>query len=213
MNSINVKMEKANAILRFHRLQTITTLFRFIEMFVFLIVISRFSSQLPFAVKISADNFRGISVSFFSPRFVFVIGNVIVLILLFKSRAFENGDGDGKVDVYDEYIRRCEKSVVNNTSNISTTAMIPSKERKICRSQSENLMIVECKNNNQTHRKLRRSVTERKISKKVDRGGGETAAEDEMSSEEFRRTVEAFITRQQQSLRNEELFPVAYIGE
>ncbi|XP_024966083.1 uncharacterized protein LOC112506307 [Cynara cardunculus var. scolymus] len=210
-------MEKANAILRFHRLQKITTLFRFVEMFVFLILISRFSSQLPFAVRISADHFRGISFAVFSPRFVFVIGNVIVLILLFKSRVVENGDGDGKVDFYDEYVRRCEKSVVN-TSSISTTAIIPSKEKKICRSQSENLMIVE-RRDDQTHRKLQRSVTERKMSKKLDRGGGETAAqekscavEDELSSEEFRRTVEAFITRQQQSLRDEELSPVAYIG-
>ncbi|KAL4555616.1 hypothetical protein LXL04_038240 [Taraxacum kok-saghyz] len=223
MNSIDVKLEKANAIFRYRRLQSLTTLFRFIEMLVFFIVISKFSFQLPFAIRVSAEHFRGISFAIFNPRFVFVIGNVIILILLFKSRVAENGDHNGKPDAYDEYVKRCEKNVVNTSrvSTVATAGNVPSKKRKICRSQSENLMIVNSKDS-QTHRELRRSVTVRNISKKIAGGGvgggDEVAAReksceaDELSGEEFRRTVEAFIARQQKSLRDEELTQVAYIG-
>ncbi|GJW06311.1 hypothetical protein Tco_1568734 [Tanacetum coccineum] len=103
---------------------------------------------------------------------------MIILILLLRSRV----DCERKIGVYDEYVNRCEKGVVN------------SKERKICRSLSENVMRVERENDHTIHRKLRRSVTEKKI-----------CVEDELSSDEFRRTVEEFIARQQRSLRNEEL--------
>ncbi|KAI3753306.1 hypothetical protein L2E82_25356 [Cichorium intybus] len=218
MNSIDLKLEKATAMFRYRRLHSLTTLFRCMEMLFFFILISRFSSQLPFAIRVSTDHFRGISFAIFSPRFVFVIGNVIILILLFKSRVIENGDCNEKLDVYDEFVKKCGKSRVNTTSlsTIATTDIVPSKKRKICRSQSENLMIVNCKDN-QTHQKLRRSVTARHISKKVDVGGGEAVQEkrctaDELSGEEFRRIVEAFIARQQQSLRDEELTQVAYIA-
>nr|GEY80894.1 protein ALP1-like [Tanacetum cinerariifolium] len=91
-------------------------------------------------------------------------------------------DCERKIGVYDEYVSRCEKGVVNN------------KERMICRSLSEKVMRVEHENDHIIHRKLRRSVTEKKI-----------RVEDELSSDEFRRTVEDFIARQQRSLRNEEL--------
>ncbi|CAH1450295.1 unnamed protein product [Lactuca virosa] len=219
MNSVDLKLEKANAIFRFRKLQNLTNLFRFMEMFVFFVLISKLSYQLPFAIRVSAEHFRGVSFLIFSPRYVFVIGNVIILILLFKSRVTENGDLNGNIDVYDEYVKRCEKNVANpiNILTVATTEIVPSEEKKICRSQSENLMIVNRKGN-QNHRELRRSVTERNISKKIDRGGCVTAvqekscAADELSGEEFRRTVEAFIARQQQALRNEELTQVACIG-
>ncbi|KAL7593402.1 uncharacterized protein LOC111919058 [Lactuca sativa] len=219
MNSIDLKFEKTNAMFRFRRFQSLTNLFRFMEMFVFFVLASKLSCQLPFAIRVSVEHFRGVSFAFFSPRFVFVIGNVIILILLFKSKVTENGDLNGNIDVYDEYVKRCEKNVVNpgNILTVATTEIVPSEEKKICRSQSEKLMIVNRKDN-QTHRELRRSVTERNMSKKIDRGGCVTVVEekscaaDELSGEEFRRTVEAFIARQQQSLRDEELTQLAYIG-
>ncbi|KAD3066491.1 hypothetical protein E3N88_34371 [Mikania micrantha] len=298
MNSIDFRTEKANAIFRYRNLQTITNLFRLMEICVFVVVISTFSSQLPFSVRFSADCFRGMSFASFSPKFVFIIGNVIVLILLFISRTAENGDRNGKIDVYDECVKRCEKSVVNSATDIvairdRTTCRSQSEKMmriecinvqnhrklkrsvtdrnvlmnvdfsgdktpapeicknqwenmmtmefkhgpnnrklmqkenvyfigdetpapKICRSSSEKMMSVECEDV-QSRRKLMRAVTEKKILKNVDYLYGETPAPercgvDELSGEAFRRMVEAFIAKQQRSLRDEELVPVPYVG-
>nr|XP_043622013.1 uncharacterized protein LOC122593648 [Erigeron canadensis] len=218
MNPDNVKIEKANAIYEYNnnKLQRFTTLFRFIELIIFLIVISRLPIQLPFNINVSTDLLKGIS---FSSKYVFVLGNMIILILLFKSRVVENGDHNDKIDVYDEYVRSCEKRVVHNSTTISTCEtnnLVSSNDRKICRSQSGSMVKVKCQHN-RVYKKLRRSVTDKKIVKSVDGGGGgggETVvvSKDELSSDEFRRTVEAFIARQQQSLRDEELAPVPYIG-
>ncbi|MFS7998607.1 hypothetical protein Hanom_Chr12g01155921 [Helianthus anomalus] len=309
MNSIDLRTEKANAIFRHQSFQTITTLFRLIEICVFLVLISTFSSQLPFSVRISTDYFKQISFAGISPRFVFVIGNVIILTLLFISRAKENEDSLGKIDVYDECVRRCQKSVVNRTTDVIVHDNNNNK-KKIYRSQSEKMMRFECNDSEtyrkltrsvtdrrilklkniefcagektlsekvmsvESHRKLTRSVTERRILTNVDGCGGEkpspekvkrspeicrkalpeisrsqsekmmrveckeseserklrrTVTEremlrnddsssvpernvEELSSEAFRRTVEEFIARQQQSLRDEELAPVPYVG-
>lgn len=186
MSSTDIKLEKTNSIFQYKKYHTFTTLFRFIEILVFLIVIFKFYVHyLPFEIIFLADQFKGTLFAVFNPTFVFVIGNLIILILLFRSRV----DCERKIGVNDEYVDRCEKRVVN------------SKERKICRSLSENVMRVERENDHILHRKLRRSVTEKKI-----------GANDELSSDEFRRTVEEFIARQKRSLRDEELAPIAYIG-
>uniref|UniRef100_A0A251RXD9 DUF4408 domain-containing protein n=1 Tax=Helianthus annuus TaxID=4232 RepID=A0A251RXD9_HELAN len=275
MNSIDLRTEKANAIFRHQtNFQTITTLFRFIEICVFLVLISTFSSQLPFSVRISTDYFKQISFAGISPRFVFVIGNVIILTLLFKSRAKQNEDSLGKIDVYDECVRRCQKSIVNRTTDVIVHDNYNNNnKKKIYRSQSEKMMRFEC-NDSEKYRKLTRSVTDRRILKlkniefcagekpspekvkrspeicrkalpEISRSQSEkmmrvefkeseserklrrTVTEkemfrnddsssvpernvDELSSEAFRRTVEEFIARQQQSLRDEELAPVPY---
>ncbi|KAL7585303.1 hypothetical protein Lser_V15G45732 [Lactuca serriola] len=228
MKSFDIKLEKTNAILKYKRLHTITTLFRFMEMIVFLVMIS---SQLPFSfsVKVFEDYFRGITFSAFSPKLVFLIGNVIILILFLKSRASENNDGDKIEDLCYEYVNSCERNVVNSTTvtvlpppppppsptPTTTTAaavIIPSNRRKISRCRSENPIRVECKEN-QTHRELRRSATEMSRSKNFDRAAEREKSylEDELSCEDFRRTVEAFIARQQKILRDEEFSPMVYI--
>ncbi|KVI01997.1 protein of unknown function DUF4408 [Cynara cardunculus var. scolymus] len=218
MKSFDVKMEKANAIFKYRRLHKITTLFRFMEVFAFLVMISRFSYQLPFAVKVSGDYFRGFTFTVLSPKFVFVIGNVIILILFLKSRVTENSDGNGKADLCYDYVRSCERSLINAPVVTSTSIVtVPSNKRMICRSRSENPIRAKCKEN-KTHRELRRSVTEISRSKSFGHGCDDTAAtekrceKEELSSEDFRRTVEAFIARQQKILRDEEFSPMVYIG-
>ncbi|KAL1544241.1 hypothetical protein AAHA92_21117 [Salvia divinorum] len=168
----NIKMEKANTISRYRSVKRITTLFRVVELLVFAIVVSRFSTA-----KLSGEYFRSISVALISPRFVFLLGNAIVLILFFKSGQLSAQDGEGIADFYDEFVEKCrkneEKKVFDDCKVIST---------KMCRSSSEKLAV-------HGGRKLTRSKTE---------------AAEEMSSEEFRRTVEAFIARQQRFLREED---------
>ncbi|TQD88049.1 hypothetical protein C1H46_026412 [Malus baccata] len=95
MDSINfydIKAEKANAILKYRQLRKIAKLLRLIEVLAVLLLLSRFSVQLPQAVKNSASYFKNISGFMVSPRFVFVIGNVIVIILYAKSGRFSAKD-------------------------------------------------------------------------------------------------------------------------
>lgn len=197
MNSIDIKLEKTNAISRYRSLHMLTTLFRIIETFIFLILMSKFSFQLPFSVTLSHDRIKLILLVMFSPKFVFVIGNVIVLILLFNSRFIKTEDHTETIDCSDDYVTRCQKNDII---------------RKISRSKSDNAMRVTCKENRR-YMKLRRSVTERKISMTSDTMvPKKNCVEDELSGDEFRRTVEAFIARQKQSLRDQELVLVPYDG-
>lgn len=220
MDSFDVKLEKANAISRYRRLQKLTLVFRLVEFFVFLIMISKISSQmLPLAFKFSqfsSEYFQGLYASVFSPRFVFIIGNAIIVILFIKSGQLSSGreisSNSSKVDFYDEYVKSCHRTsetIIHNSDE---------EGRKMCRSRSENYMMMR-ENHDETQRKLRRSLTSERSQIKSSIGCvGEMKvaevkgyAEDELSNEEFRRTVEAFIARQQKSLRDEEFAPIVYL--
>ncbi|PWA48658.1 hypothetical protein CTI12_AA488760 [Artemisia annua] len=185
-------------IFKYMRLQKITTLFRFIEMFLFLVMMSRFSPQLPFAVKVFSYYFKGISLTMLSPKFVFVIGNMIILVLFLKSRSLEKNENE---DACYEYVKTCDMNVVNCSSVVAY-------KPKISRSRSDNRMRVKSKDD-QTRKELRRSVTD--ISKSTSMTEKRIVKE-ELSSDDFRRTVEAFIARQQKILRDEEFSPMVYIG-
>ncbi|KAL0356690.1 UNVERIFIED_CONTAM: hypothetical protein Scaly_1354700 [Sesamum calycinum] len=217
----DIKLEKANAISRYHRIQRITTLFRFLELFLFLIILSRFSTQFsfPFSSISCTHYFRGISsATLITPRFVFIIGNAIVILLFLISGQFPGKKGEKTTDFYEEYVQKCrgnqqtcikeEEKALNAYKNVRVCL----DEKKMSRSQSQNLERAVL-HGEERRRDLRRSMSE-KCRKSVHSGrkAAEVAApissyaEDRMSSEEFRRTVEAFIARQQRFLREEEDF-------
>ncbi|XP_008236917.1 PREDICTED: uncharacterized protein LOC103335673 [Prunus mume] len=221
MDSINfydIKAEKANAILRYRQRRKFANLFRLIEGLVVLLLLSRFSLQLPHAVKNSGFYFRDISGFVVSPRFVFVVGNVIVIILFVKSGRFSGKDSSAGADLYDEFVHNSEKNqkirsdaieyhAIQSRAEDSTASekahTISGKIKNFTRSQSENLEREACKN---SRRLLRRSETE-KFKKRVESGErlAESAyPEDSMSNEEFRSKVEAFIARQQKFRLQEE---------
>ncbi|KAL0454162.1 UNVERIFIED_CONTAM: hypothetical protein Slati_0755400 [Sesamum latifolium] len=219
-NFHDIRVEKANAISRYLRIQRITTLFRFLELFVFLIVVSRFSTQFALSLRLSGEYFRRISVAIISPRFVFLVGNAIVIALFLKSGRFSGGDGEKVADFYEEYVEKCRKNQQACNSKEEKKASDPHKshgvrhvEKAMHRSNSENLDRSAAQANIR-RRELRRSMTEdcRKIQdpeRKTATAGSYSYAEEEMSNEEFRRTVEAFIARQQKFLREEEGFSAA----
>lgn len=216
-NFYNIKAEKANAIQRYQQRRKIANMFRFVEVFVVLVLISRFSLQLPHAVKNSGGYFRDLSVVLVSPRFVFVVGNVIVIILFAKSGKFSGGNsGESSFygdDLYDEFVKNSEKNqkafregadrksakestgeknrvAADEVENSSTTVTATSWEiKKYERSNSENLE-TQKKSNRQV---LRRSETE-KIGKDINQS---LCTEDYTSNDEFQQKVEAFIARQQ----------------
>ncbi|KAL5788661.1 hypothetical protein ACOSP7_005610 [Xanthoceras sorbifolium] len=215
----NIQVEKANAITKHHRqLRKMTNLFRLIEICVILLVLSRFSSQLSLAVKNSGGYFKDLAGFLVSPRFVFIVGNLIVITLFAKSGQFSAQDSPGKGSGNDFLKEFAEKS--EKTQNIHRYEIEYREKQSICaekvvsdgphtsseiknyqRSQSENLRRVSC---NKPCRELRRSETE-KCRKSTNPGAKKSPyPEDEMSNEEFRRTVEDFIARQQKFRREEE---------
>lgn len=199
----DVSVVKANSISKYRRIQRITALFRLAELFVFLVIVVRFCSQFQFSVKSSGEHFRGVLVTLISPRFVFVIGNVIVALLLLKSRRFSAENCGKGTDFYDEYVGKCRRN--HRTSSNGKLG-----DMEMNRSKSEKVLRVS--HVEERRRELRRSTTER--CQRTANAGRRNAAEngsitsyfpeDEMSGEEFRQAVEAFIARQQRLLREEE---------
>ncbi|MCD7447098.1 hypothetical protein HAX54_023127 [Datura stramonium] len=177
----NIKVEKNNVILRYKRPQIVTSLFRFIELYMFFFVISRFSAQL----RPSVEYFKGLCITLISPLFVFLVGNAIVIILFLLKYYQPSSTKHGSTVNHakdDFYYKAC----------IPSTRQV---KRKIYRSKSERLMNkLSVPANN---RVLRRSATVA-----CGRYGEKPAAE--MTGAEFRRTVEAFIAKQQRFLREEE---------
>ncbi|KAM1650338.1 hypothetical protein ACFX15_002906 [Malus domestica] len=216
MDSVNfydIKTEKANAILKYRQLRKLANLFRLIEVLAVLLLLSRFSVQLPHAVKNFGSYIKDISGFMVSPRFVFVIGNVIVIVLFAKSGRYSAKDsstGSSGDDLYEEFVQNSEKNqklrgdvieyqAIKNTPKDSIlTEKAPQnlEVKNFTRSQSENLEHEICKS---SRRLLKRSETE-KFKKNVQPGGkpaGSVYPEDGMSNEEFRSKVESFIARQQ----------------
>ncbi|XP_031130715.1 uncharacterized protein LOC116032353 [Ipomoea triloba] len=207
-NFRNIKAEKAKAIQRFRRMEMITAAFRFVEFCVFLGIICRVSAHFNVsAFKLSGEYFRGISVALISPRLVFVVGNVIFIVLFLQSG--HSPEKHEKGDFYEEYMKQSgndkNQSFYSNYNGEikkqvkqTTACTYYAKERRMQRSQSENLKRLNCGAGEEAPgRELRRSATS------VSRRKSEVATE-EMSSEDFRRKVEDFIARQQRALREEE---------
>ncbi|KAF5751082.1 hypothetical protein HS088_TW02G00092 [Tripterygium wilfordii] len=215
MDSFDIKSEKANAIKKHRqRRQKIGSFFRLLEVLIVLVLISKVTDHLPISVNFSRDHFKDLSMAVVSPSFVFVIGNIIVLILFVKCNQFSAQDSaksSPKTDFYEEFLERSERSQSiyrdENREKQSTLeeANIVTEDTHPCalefkqyrRSQSEKSKTVNCDKSN---KELRRTVTEkgRGLAKK-------SYPEDNMSNEEFRQTVEAFIARKQRLIREEEL--------
>ncbi|KAL1554292.1 hypothetical protein AAHA92_14869 [Salvia divinorum] len=200
-NFEDVRVEKANAIAKYRRIQRITSLFRFVELFVFLIVVSRFSAQFAVFLKLSGEYLRGISVvALISPGSVFVVGNAIVIVLFLISRRFSV---ERSTDFYDEYVEKCR----SNSNQIQP--QICSKSVEKCRSNSNQIWSKSVEKSTRAEREAIRRTKSANLERRRDlrRSMSEKCrkrAQEEMSSEEFRQTVEAFIARQQRLLREEE---------
>ncbi|GAB4837889.1 hypothetical protein Ancab_027414 [Ancistrocladus abbreviatus] len=209
MNTIHinqVKIEKRNAILRYNQLRKITNFFRVIGFFLFLVLVSQFSFQLPPVFKLSGEYFHNLFVILVSPSFVFIIGNAIVVILFAKSGQFSTQDpfaAYGKPDIYEQEYKKMQGKQRMAEENKAMASVFPSSEIKIHRSMSEKLSHHPCEKN---FSELQRSSTE-KLGKCLNcckETGEAHYPADHMTSEEFRQTIEAFIARQQRFLREEE---------
>ncbi|TMX05286.1 hypothetical protein EJD97_025131 [Solanum chilense] len=255
MESLNfhkIKLEKANAMLRYKKRQNVTILFRFIEFCIFFAIISRFSTRFPLNFKLSIECFKGLCVTLISPRFVFVLGNTIVIILFLKSGHSSGKDGSTnnvKMDLYDECKQKCS---MNNGQSKKQSILAANTYCEQSKKQGKQSILVEnayceqskkqgkqsilvenanCEQSKKQRKQLQRKLVEKRLNRshsesftsdekprkelirsatvgclKVIRTDNVKSVEDEMSNEEFRNTVEAFIARQQRFLREEELF-------
>ncbi|GMP51204.1 hypothetical protein CsSME_00017531 [Camellia sinensis var. sinensis] len=178
-NIANLKFEKPNATMRYPRVQNITTLLRFIEIFFFLLMISQLSTQFPLsALKLTGDYFRRLTIAVFSPWFVFVIGNAIIITLFLKD---STRNSKTSFDFCEEYVENSLKNQIDHGVEI---------EYRRRKSQYENLK--------------RESGEERYGGVRRRSAAAVSSCAEKMSGEEFRRTMEDFIARQQRYLREEE---------
>ncbi|CAN4112383.1 unnamed protein product [Withania somnifera] len=219
----NVKLEKANAVLRYKKRQRVTTLFGFIELCIFFIIVSRISTQLPLNFKLTTEYFKGLRLPLISPRLVFVLVNAIVIILFIKSGHSSAKDGSPtnvEIDLYEQKYSMNEENTYCEQSKKQSVLVeeayyeqvkkqsILAVEKRIPRSHSGNSLCLS-HDEKKPRKKMIRSATvgclkalnttKRKIT---------SYPEDGMSNDEFRKTVEAFIARQQRFLKEQEFSDV-----
>lgn len=205
----NLQAEKANAILKHRKLRRVASFIRIIEVCTILVFISRFSMQLPVAVKNSSVYLRDLSLFMNSPRFVFLVGNVIIIALF--AQFSTQGNNAPEPDLYQEFVQNTTK---NHRHTETVVAEYSKKKQRMKTGQVNNGLKkgyrrceteILCQKHS---RVLRRCETENGR-KSIEPAPVEEVAriscpEDGMSNEEFRRTVEAFIARQQRMRKEEE---------
>lgn len=263
MDSIDfdsVKLEKANAMRKYHTLRKFANFLRVLEVSVALFIMLFWSSKrVSNAVKIFSEYLRELCVVLANPRFMFLIGNAIIITLFVKSGRFsgENPDrGNAEPDLYDEYVQHSENSqkVVSQIdcavtkvshdddfvkhsesqqkgfSEIDSPVPATSDDKQIvCWENALHTVLpdpvttvtkkvpetkfyrrtksatIRPESAEKPSRELRRSETDK--FQKMDSSGSKSARRlsrvEELSNEEFRRKVEAFIEKQQRLLREE----------
>lgn len=206
-----IKAQKAKAIQRYRRIRQIATAFRFLEVVLVLLFLSWCSNHLPLAVKISGGYFRHLLLVAVSPRFVFLVGNTIVIILIAKSRHLSAQNTAGKPDgsdLYEEFLKNSEnrrKVVTPVTTELPVeeekTVIYEEKVRNPAYGRSQSDVSAPEKK-----KEIRRAVTD--VGRKKEKHGEEGAVmldrKREMSDDEFRLAVEAFIEKQQMRFQKEE---------
>ncbi|CDP01985.1 unnamed protein product [Coffea canephora] len=124
----NVTPEKSSVILRCTHLRSIAKLFRIVEVFFVIILLSWTSTRLPFAVKISGEYCRHLVTIVISPLFIFLLGNLIVLTLLFKagrilsggqSPADINSEMETETDLYEAFVKTSDSCM--NFTNLTSS--------------------------------------------------------------------------------------------
>lgn len=212
--SFNLQAEKTNAILKHRKLQRVTTLLRLVEVCVVLVLISRLSLKLPVVVRSSSEYIKDFSVFMNSPCFVFLAGNVIIITLFVQGLGKNVHEETEHDDIYEKFVRKDKEQIrKNDCSTVEEGDNREVEEEKVKRGVKKGYCYRRCESEvlKKRRRVLRRCESENNKGRKSIEGGGEeemvmriSYPEDEMSNEEFRRTVEAFIAKQQRVLRGEE---------
>ncbi|XP_010465492.1 PREDICTED: uncharacterized protein LOC104745832 [Camelina sativa] len=236
----NVKAEKAKALRRFNRFRRIGCFFRAAEVCVALLLVFWTFTRLPFAVQISGAFLRRIATLVSTPLFVFLLGNSIVLVLLTKSSsdqttaspAAASSTTNAETEIYEAFVRSVEnrsklldedeivyhdKQVIvthlNADENI-THVQIDHPSSKVYGRSKSDVSEKQSSSPNTKRRSLQRSKTDKccivreiENQKEDERDDPE---EDDMSNEEFQKTIEAFIAKERLFRRQESLAVVVH---
>ncbi|KAL2892695.1 Lysine-specific demethylase JMJ25 [Bienertia sinuspersici] len=217
-----IKMEKQKAMQRYMTFKKIANIARTVEIVVAITFISCSisftSSYFPAFIEISGAFLRRISSLLFSPHFVFLVGNIIIITLFAKSSSEKNssensgdeisefvadnsgdeipGEKPSSDNVREEIRDEVVKSTVEKEPEMKvyrrtkSTVEMPVVKKELRRSETE---------------VRRKSVDGEKSQVKMKRKENRKFEEDELSNEEFRKKVEEFIEKQQRFLREEKL--------
>ncbi|KAL1215732.1 hypothetical protein V5N11_024273 [Cardamine amara subsp. amara] len=207
----HLKMEKSRGILNFQAIRSFTNLFRLIELFLLLILISKLSFP---SVKLSGNIFREAAVFLVSPRFVFFIGNAIVITLFVKSGRYSSSHEPSKTtaeaaknDLYQEFLHKSEKKRSEVYETKTEQLKKPSGVKRVSfgRSQSQKafeavrpLESRKIMKRHESEKHMRICDSDKKVMVRV------MKPEDGMSNEQFRTKIEAFIARQKRIQKDEE---------
>ncbi|GMI68904.1 hypothetical protein like AT5G66440 [Hibiscus trionum] len=227
----NVKAEKAKAMRRYNRLRSLANAFRFLELLLALLFLAWTFERVPFLVKISGEFILKLGGVIASPLFVFLVSNVIIVTLIAKSGIFSTVSNADSI-IYEEITKIAEnrsksesqeeivyqdKEIISqpSTNTLTSEEMEPESEsefesdsdiemdnpRVYRRSKSDKLPMRNTEE--QVTKELRRSETEKY--RKIENIDEELFSEDELSNEEFQRTIEDFIAKQLRFRREESL--------
>ncbi|KAM0945935.1 hypothetical protein DsansV1_C09g0089451 [Dioscorea sansibarensis] len=197
----SIKVEKHNAMRRYRRIRTIGRTIRSLEVCAAMMIILWTSPRLPNAVRVSGEVLRAAATALLSPRYVFLLGNAIVLVLFVKSGNI-SGSPPPSSDPYDEFLETRGARAVDASPAVAQEAACEEKKvvvetkREYRRTKSERM------EKGQEEPELRRSKTE--VRRK---------AEGEEDAEEFRRTIEEFIAKQRKFNLEESMALVSTANE
>ncbi|KAF3486365.1 hypothetical protein F2Q69_00056609 [Brassica cretica] len=234
----SVKAEKANALRRFQSIGFLLRIAA--EICAALLFVCWIFTSLPFAVQISGEFLRRLSSFVSTPLFMFVLTNSIVVALLTTKFTTVFSGGGAEADIYRAFSRSGESHVsssdgdltgetivlddkemidtetdLNSSSNSNptvaradvtndhpptTTKVYKRSKTEISAKQSPEMV---------TKPKLRRSETE-KCRETVESCEEVPFPEDNLTNEEFQKTIEAFIAKQLIFRRRESLAVVIH---
>lgn len=201
------------------QLRKIANMLRYAELCVVLVLVSRLSINLPYTTE-CFRNFMG------SPRFVFLLGNVIIITLFAQSGQFSSNHSSSAkhappepADLYLEFLQnttihqKLQLHLSNNNRKpkpsvrlVAETVIIKGQEIDATKTAETSLEMNKkdyrrCQSDIIVKRveteKLPPRVLQRCETQKVQVNNNNSYPEDGMSNDDFRRKVEAFIARQQ----------------
>ncbi|KAK9750175.1 hypothetical protein RND81_02G178400 [Saponaria officinalis] len=192
----SIKIEKQKAMRRYKTFRKIANIVRILEIFVAILLVSISfswtSSYIPAMLNYSGVFLRRLSSILFSPHFVFVISDVIIITLFVNSEDHSPENVDVSVG----------EIVVTPSTELAVVEKEEEEEEvveKVYRRSKSTSMVKAEVAEVVERRELRRSATlpRRKVEER------RRCEEDELSNEEFNRKVEEFIEKKRRFLSEE----------
>ncbi|XAR64138.1 hypothetical protein NMG60_11024366 [Bertholletia excelsa] len=222
MDYRGIQAENTNAIVWTNWLQTAAKMRSLLEVLVGIAILSWSWTQLPLAVKLSCDCLMQLSKYLFNPHINFLIGNALVIVLVLLSRQHKVGSDARTEDIFDGHSRisevhrriasvsdgeaathaPAETKYYDKQSHLSDNAIAQMQCDAVSRAIEEATKEIELLQG--THpEKLKRDLQD-ESGRDLQRSETDSLTVERMSSEQFRRKIEAFIAKHKRSLCTQE---------